>query len=183
MVVQWLRLCFRVLSTFTGCTGSIPGRELPHVVRHGKEKKSVSLATGLFPQYTNAHTALHLPTLCYTPAPHHTAPHTHTEPSTSPPFTTHTHPHPHTQPSTSPPFATHTHTHTHTHHRPSQPCTQCTSSGLPSFLAARSEQVWGGGLEGGGSSSAQALPPHIIMGDRIQYVGVQISRAVHLDVS
>ena len=88
------------------------------------------------PKHTNPHTALHLPTLCYTPTPH-----------------------------------------------PSHPCTQCTNSGLSSFPVARSEQIWGGGLEGGGSSLTQALPPHIIIGDRIEYVGVQISRAVHLDIS
>ena len=136
-------LCFRVLCTLrvlcTGCMGSIPGRELPCVVRHGKEKKiNFSSCQSLTPthKHTNPHTALHLPTLCYTPTPH-----------------------------------------------PSHPCTQCTNSGLSSFPVARSEQIWGGGLEGGGSSLAQALPPHIIIGDRIEYVGVQISRAVHLDIS
>ena len=161
-------LCFRVLHTFrvlcTGCMGSIPGRELPRVVRHGKEKKSISPAASLLPQHTNKQM--------------------HTQPSTSPPSAIHPH------------HTTHTHTHTHTHMalhlptlcytptpHPSHPCTQCTSSGLSSFPVARSEQVWGGWLEGGGSSLAQALPPHIIIGDRIEYVGVQISRAVHLDIS
>ena len=111
VVVQWLRLCFRVLSTFTGCTGSIPGRELPHVVRHGKERKiNFSSCQPLTPIHKCTHS----------PPPPHPLLHTHTPPHTPPP---------HTQPSTSPPFATHT----HTHHTPPNPALSVQVLGFPLF--------------------------------------------------